>query len=231
MQLIVSGLKKAARDSWGDWMSLAAFNLFCFLALTPALIFLTATIANISMWTVGITAVLFLPFCFLLFSLYEVAYRLNQGDAVKFIQFFQFIRETWLHALIWGLVNILVLMILVGNLVFYSQFVTTWAGIVQFIMFAVFVVWGVLQLFMLPMYPRLQAPGFKNALRNAMAIVGSYAGSSLVVVILTVILAIATIFFQFLAFFFTFFAIAMLGSSMLSVLLDVELSSSEEPPK
>jgi hypothetical protein len=226
MGLILTGLKKTVLDAWDELIFLIMYNLILCLTMLPAIVYFISTFPEISMLTLAMTGLLLLPSCLFLFAMFEVAFHVNKGNSVNFFDFFQFIRHSWQHALIWGAINLIITLIFMSNLKFYGQFVTNWAGILQFMVLALFVVWWVLQLVMLPMYPHLNEPGLKIALRNSLALIGRYSLPVLVTAIITGIILGLTVIFQFLAFFFTFFAIVMLCSSMLTAILDVELDPS-----
>jgi hypothetical protein len=230
MRVLVDAFEKALMDSWNNVVNLIVFNLFCALAMLPGAFGLSILAVEKSVVLAGITAVLFLFPGFFIFALFYIAADLNHDKPVKFARYFLYLRQTWRQALLWSGINVLIALIFMTNMAFYSQFLEVWSAVVQVVLLSLFVVWCILQLIMLAMYPRLPKAGFKMVLRNSMVIMGRFPLPVLMVVILTGIILGLTLFFQFLAFFFSFFAIAMLSSSMISVVFDGEHHSDEDSP-
>lgn len=228
MHVILDGLEKTAMDSWGNLTSLIVFNLFCALSTLPGAAGLNFLAAEMSVLLLGITAVFFLLPGFFIFPLFFTAADLNQGRPAKLTRYFHYLRQTWRQALAWSVINLLVVVMFLWNMVFYSGIAAAWADVVQIVLLSLFVVWCVLQVIMLTLYPRLEKPGFKTVLRHSMAILGQHPLPIVVMVVLTGIVLLLTLFFQFLAFFFSFFAIAMVSSSMVSAIFDGDLHSDVE---
>jgi uncharacterized membrane protein YesL len=124
--------------------------------------------------------------------------------------------------------------LLVGwNLRFYAQFDEAWAGIVQWVFLSISLVWAILQIIMLPMYPRLEEPSFKLALKNSTAIFARYLIPVLTLVVWTVLFVVLTVMFQALGMLFSFVFIAALGEGIIGEVVIVEQNAypRSDPPE
>ena len=228
MRIVIAGIKKGFFIFWDDSIMLILFNFLCFLSLLPALLFYMGTASSVSVLFSAINTLLFLPLAFFLFALYRVAYDCRHGIAIKFSTFFSYLRSTWKQALIYGVINIGAVLLVGWNLRFYAQFQAEWAGIVQLVVLSVAMVWLILQIVMLPLYPRLEEPGFRQALRNAAAIMGRYLIPVLVLVVLTAVFLIISVAVQIVAMLVSFIFIAALGEGIIGeVVADIK----EPPPE
>ena len=162
--MIFNAVKKAMLDLWEELLLLGVFNLI---------------------WCLG--TLLILPWPFVTFGLFYTVRDVSQGKAIKFRDFFVYGRQKWKEAYIWGGVNVAVILVAWLNLRFYAAIEARWAGLLQVFIIALLVFWGVLQLVALPIYPRLETPGLKLALRNALVVVGRYPLAILVLVIFIVL--------------------------------------------
>ena len=132
----------------------------------------------------------------------------------------------WKQALIFGSANILAVLLVGWNLRFYAQFEAAWAGVLQLLFLSISLVWATLQLVMLPLYPRLEEPKFRTALRNSIAITGRYLIPALVLVICTAALLLVTYKLQALGALFTFVLIAALAEGIVG---EVVIADTEPP--
>ncbi len=171
--MIWSIIKQSALDFWEEMLYLILFNLI---------------------WVVGILLVI--PYPLVTFGLFATVYDVGQGKGIKFSTFFAYARRTWKEAYIWGGINLGVLILLWLNLNFYAGIGTQWAAIVQVLILAVAIFWCILQLIVLPLYPRLETPGFKLALRNAAVIIGRYPMAIFILVIIIVLIGFISLLFQ-----------------------------------
>ncbi len=203
--VIWSIIKKAGLDFWEEMLLLIIFNLF---------------------WLLG--AVLILPYPFVTFALFYTVYDIGQGKGIKSAKFFNYGKQNWKAAYIWGGLNLVALFVLWINVRFYAGIETQWAFFVSLFFVSLTIFWLVMQLIVLALYPRLVEPSFKLALRNAAIIIGRHAPILLLILGLIALLLIATAFFPILAFIITFSLIAVLINSMVTVLVDRELARIEE---
>jgi hypothetical protein len=70
----------------------------------------------------------------------------------------------------------------------------------QILLIAFTIFWLLLQLVALPMYPRLEKPGLRLALRNGIVAMGQYPGISFVLLFLVAVMVIAASLFPLFAF-------------------------------
>ena len=226
MHIAFTGFKKALFLFWDDSLLLVAINVLCFLSLVPALIMYNVMISTPSVIISILNLVLILPLTFFLFALYAVLFDARRGIHVEFKTYFGYLRTTWRQALIFGSINLMVALLIVWNLRFYGQFESEWAGIMQLVFVSVFLVWFILQLVMLPMYPRLEEPNFKLALRNSAGILGGYLIPAATLVILVIAFLALTLSFQVIGIFFTFSFIATMSEGIIGeVVIDLLQSS------
>jgi hypothetical protein len=81
-----------------------------------------------------------------------------------------------------------------SNIRFYARFEGQWVTGAQFAFVGLGVLWAVLQLVALPVYPRLETPGLKLALRNSLVVLGRRPLIGLALAVLTAFIgAIATV--------------------------------------
>lgn len=223
MGIVINGFKKGISIFWDDSITLIVLNFICFLSLLPALLFFSVTSVSPTLLTSVINIVLFLPFAFFIFPLYHVVFDCRRGIVISFKSFFGYVRSSWKNALIWGGINLVVALMVGWNLRFYAQFDEAWAGIMQLVFLSITMVWVILQIIMLPMYPRLEAPSFKLALKNSAAIIGGYIIPTIVIVAWTVLFIVLTIMFQALGMLFSFIFIAALSEGIVGeIVLDLQ---------
>ena len=200
MLLIWYALKKAGGDIWEELLYLMMFNVF---------------------WLLG--SLLLLPMPLLTFGLVFTAYDIGQGKGIKFNTFLGHMRRMWKQALIWGGFNLGLAIIVWINLNFYAGFQTQWAPIAQMFIISLTIFWAILQLVTLPLYPRLEEPSFRIALRNAAILVGRYPLVILVLVIMAVLIGVISSLFPVLAFLGVMSLIAVVANRMVGAIVDREL--------
>lgn len=228
MRIVLDGFKKGFSIFWDDSILLIVLNFICFLSLLPALLFYTVTNAVPSIVTLILNTVLFLPSAFFIFALYHVLFDCRRGIVVNYRVYFGYVRSTWKQALIFGVANVVAALMVGWNLRFYAQFHETWAGIMQAVFISVAMIWMILQISMLPLYPRLTQPSFKLALRNAGAIFAGYMLPVLVLAVWTVLFIVLTMLFQALGMLFSFVFIGALSEGIIGeIVIDLKGDSDE----
>lgn len=228
MRIVLDGFKKGFSIFWDDSILLIVINFICFLSLLPALLFFTVTNAVPSIVISVFNTVLFLPAAFFIFALYYVLFDARRGIVISFRSFFGYVRSTWKQALVFGLINIVVVLLVGWNLRFYAQFHEAWAGIVQAVFVSITMVWVILQIVSLPLYPRLNKPSFKLALKNSGALFAGYLLPVLLLTIWTILFVVLTIVFQALGMLFSLIFIATLGEGIVGeIVIDVKGPSDE----
>jgi hypothetical protein len=144
-------IKNSASDFWEEMLYLVIFNIF---------------------WMMG--TLLLVTYPLVTFGLFFSAYEVGEGKGIKLGTFFHGAKQMWKQALLWGVINLVVLLVLGSNFNFYGTLEAQWASLAQMVTLAFLMAWVVLQLFMLAFYPRLTQPGFKLAARYAMVAIGRY---------------------------------------------------------
>ncbi|MBN1221347.1 MAG: hypothetical protein JXM69_20655 [Anaerolineae bacterium] len=198
--LIWTAIKNAAVDFWDEMLYLFIFNVI---------------------WLVG--TLLIIPWPFVTFGLFAIAYDVGQGKGIKFGSFFGHAAQVWKQAYIWGGINIGLIIVLLVNIRFYGNIEAPWAVALQIIIIGIVIFWLVLQLIALAIYPRLEEPGFKLAVRNAAVVFARYPVAILILLVLIVALVIASFFLQILFIVATFSMIAVATNRMVGAAVTREL--------
>lgn len=223
MNVAVGGIRKGFTIFWGDSILLLLFNFLCFLSALPALLFYSVTGATVTVVTSTVNVLLFLPLAFSLFALYALLFDCRLHIGIRFKKFFIYIGRTWKQALVFGTINIIVILLTGWNLRFYGQFSEAWAGFLQLLFLSISLVWATIQLVMLPLYPRTAEPNYRTVLRNAIAITGHYLLPVIVLVILTAGLLLLTYRLQALGALFTFVLIGALAEGVVGEAISDDL--------
>jgi uncharacterized membrane protein YesL len=221
--MIFSALKKAGLDIWDEIFLLGLFNILWVLGTMPGLWLIGLGLGGELFLFIPLGILLLLPWPFVTFSLFYIVRDVGEGKSIHFSDFFNYGRQTWRAAYLWGGVNIAVIFIVWVNLQFYAAVGAQWAIFMQLLMGALTIVWLVLQLVALPLYPRLQQPSLKLALRNAMIITGRHIIAILVLVVIVVILAAISLYFPPLLFFLAIATIAVVANRIVEEAVKVEL--------
>lgn len=202
--MIFSAIRKSAIDAWDELLLLMVFNII---------------------WVVG--TVLVLPWPFVTFALFFTVRDIGEGKGIKFNTFLNYGRENLKPAYIWGGINLVILVALLGNLYFYGRFPAQWAGVIQIFILTVLFFWGLTQLVALALYPRLVEPGFRLALRNAAVLLGRYPLPVLALLSVIALLIVLSLFFSALFVLITFSVIAVFINGMVDALVNHELKRVE----
>jgi uncharacterized membrane protein YesL len=205
MRLIWSIIKLAAGDIWDEMLHLLVFN---------------------AIWLLG--SLLILPWPYLTFGLFFTAYDISQGKAIKLNSLFVRPAPFWKQAYVWGAVNLLAALLFRFNLNFYNNFATTWAATIQIVFVALLLLWSIWQLLALPMYPRLEKPGLRLALRNAAIVMGRYPLAVLVLVVIVTLLLLITAILPMFAFFGAGALIVVLCNRLVGTIVERELARGAE---
>ena len=151
MRLIWPILKKTITDFWDELFYLILFNL---------------------LWLAG--TALIIPFPLVTFALFFTIRDVSESKGITLRKFWGYGKQYWKQAYRWGLVNVGVMWLLLFNLRFYAGFPGQWAVMGQFFFLALTGFWLMWQLLAMALYPRLERPGLKLALRNAAILLGKY---------------------------------------------------------
>ncbi len=222
MQMLINIYKKSARDIWDESVYLIIFNLFFFLCTLPALLIFSLGLAQNLVLFIVAGFILLFPLPFVTFGLFYSAYDVGESKVISLLTFFRNIRQTWRPAAIWGVINLVAVILLVGNIIFYSRIQVDWANFARVAFVGLTIIWILLQLIILPLYPHLIEPGFRQAFRNAGAIFAYYPAPIIVLGLLTAAIIVITLRFQVLAVLFSFSLIAVLANNTVDAVVKTE---------
>jgi uncharacterized membrane protein YesL len=200
MGMVWNVIKQSVRDVWEELLYLLVFNII---------------------WLVG--TLLIIPWPFVTFGLFFIAHDIGQGKGIKFSTFFTHARHMWKQAYIWGAISLGVMILLWFNLNFYANLKAQAADIAQIIFIGLTIFWLFIQLVILPFYPRLQEPGFKLALRNAVIVVGRYPLANLALSTIAVLIGALSSFFPAFAFLVAPAMIAITANRMVGAMIEREI--------
>lgn len=205
--MIWTALKQTVSEIWDELLYLMLFNVIALIGI-----------------------ILIIPWPFVTFGLFEIAYDIGQGKGIKFTTFFTRAAQVWKQAYIWGIINLGVIIVLAVNLNFYANSTASWAAVAQILIMGLTIFWFTLQLIMLPLYPRLKEPGFRIALRNAAILIARYQLPTLVILVIMAVVIGLTAFLQqywfLLMGFFSFTAV--LCNRMVAEMVKKELGEAPE---
>jgi len=170
MTIIWDVLKKTMLFGWEEIIYLVIFNIVTLTALVlgPALVFIGVN-KSVALMALGSMAMFAAPPA--LFGLFWLTYQISLGNAVKFSTYVDGARQYPKAAYIWGGVNMFIVVMLISNIIFYQSLAATWAGFAAVFFDGLLIVWVVLQLLTLALYPHLVEPSFRLAMKNALVLV------------------------------------------------------------
>jgi uncharacterized membrane protein YesL len=172
VRMIWQVFKQSAFDIWDELLHVLIFNLI---------------------WCIG--TLLVIPWPFVTFALYEMAYDVGEGKGLKYDKIFSRTARGWKQAYLWGGINLIVVIIIWFNFIFYANFQAWWSSIAQLPVVGFTIFWVVTQLIVLPIYPRLEEPGFKLALRNAIVLTARHPLLGLILVMVIATMAALSVIF------------------------------------
>ncbi len=171
MVVIWDIIKKTALFGWEEIIYLVAYNIVTLVALLvgPTLLMTGINIGSALLMLAGSVAMFAIPPA--LFGLFWLTYQISLGNAVKFGTFWVGAKQHKKTAYFWGGINLLVIITLVSNILFYQAMTVTWAVFVGQFFYGLLVVWLILQLMVLALFPHMVEPNVRLALKNAMALI------------------------------------------------------------
>ncbi len=168
MVVIWDILKKTILFGWEEIIYLALANIIALAALLagPTLVVTGINRGSALLMLAGSVVMFAIPPA--LFGLFWLTYQISLENAVKFSTFVDGVKHPPKPMFIWGGINLLVVVMLVSNILFYQAMEAGWAVFVGQFFYGLLIVWVILQLLTLAMYPHLETPGFRLALKNAL---------------------------------------------------------------
>ena len=101
-------------------------------------------------------------------ALYCVAEMAAREKPISARDFFAAFRQYFAKGLLLGLIDLMLAVVIVANLLFYSQLAASWAQVARAVWIAVGVFWILVQVYLFPMLVVQLEPSIKWALRNAL---------------------------------------------------------------
>lgn len=103
-------------------------------------------------------------------GLYYATNTLAHGKPADWRTFVEGFRAHFWLSWRWGILNVVIVGALVGNLLFYDQITAEWAAVARALVALVLTVWGVLQVFAWPLLMEQADRRVRVALRNSLVI-------------------------------------------------------------
>jgi uncharacterized membrane protein YesL len=160
----------------------------------------------------ALLGILIIPLPLMAAGLAWVAAEIGQGKAIGWRTFVDGARRYWKPAYLWGLINAVTWFIIVVNYNFYSNLDASWAVIPFWLLVSISLIWGAVQLYILPLLILQEVPSLRLAYRNGLVLMASQPAVIILLLILIAALAIATSFLLILAFVVDFAFIALLAN-------------------
>lgn len=124
-----------------------------------------------------------------------------RGETVDFTDFWKAFRRNWAPAWRWGGINLVVSLVLIADVALTERLIQgLWQPYLQGLYLAVLVVWLSIQFFTLPFLFEQETMSVRQALRNAMALMGRNPGFSISILLLTAAILILGTFVFMLSF-------------------------------
>lgn len=217
MSLLWPIVRRSLGDLWEESFLLILFNMFWVTGALPGFFLLGYGAIGSSLPVIALGLLAILPWPFVTFGLFHAAYEVGQRKAIGLSTFFSGGRQLARQAYLWGGLNVVVMAVLLANVRFYgnpaSPLGDTGLGAVLGALFtSLTLLWLVLQLFVLAVYPRLERPGLRRAFRQAGILALTRPVPVLFVAALAVILALAGLILPPLGFLVNFALIALLAN-------------------
>ncbi|OGO20573.1 MAG: hypothetical protein A2Z14_15985 [Chloroflexi bacterium RBG_16_48_8] len=224
MSLVWTIIRKTFSDIWSESFLLILFNVIWVLGSAPGLLLLAYGAITRAVLLLLIGFITIIPWPFLTFSLFHMAYEVGEGKAIGFRRFFVLGRQVWRQAYLWGGMNLVVIPILVANISFYSNPDAPWGGntigtVVSSFFISIAIFWMVLQEFALTVYPRLEKPGIRNTLSFAAQIILRWPIPALSATFISLCFCLISFFIPILPILITFSFIAVLANRAMAEIL------------
>lgn len=217
-------IRKTFTDLWEESFLLVLANILWVVGAVPGLALISMGIINLFLPFLVLGLVVLFPLPYVTFGLFFLAHQVGQRRAISFKTFFIGGKRLWKQAYLWGGVNTLVIIILLGNVKFYtnpaSPLGNTPSGAALAGIFGAFtLLWLAWQLFTLPIYLRLEKPGLRAAFHQSGILLLTKPILCLLVALVASALALSAFFLPALGLLTNFILIALLANrTMIEVL-------------
>ena len=158
------------KDTWEELYSLAIVNLaWLFASLIPlSLAYLLVGNAGLVWLSIPFLLAAIVLFPMTVAGMYVVTNRVAHGKTFHFSDFIAGIKTYWWRSLLWFLGNVVFLLLIYANLVFYpSQFEGPWVVLIGGFWLAVLAFWLTMQTYYWPLLIEQENPRMLLAWRNA----------------------------------------------------------------
>jgi len=167
MNLFGTIFVKTVKFLWEESIYLVVYNVLTLIAVLggPALLLS------------GIPIVMLIGGIFLfaappaLFGIFWLTYQISLENAVGFGTYFEGAKQHLKATYIWGGINLVVVITLASNVLFYQGIEAQWSFWVGTLFMGLLISWVVVQLLMLALYPHMVEPNFKLTIRNALSLI------------------------------------------------------------
>ncbi len=218
---------QSLKDTWEELLPLSIVNLvwlFSWALPLAAIVSVSAPALIIALLLLGV-----LLFPVTTAGIYYVTNRVAHAKTFHFYDFVEGIKIYWWRAIVWLLVNVLVVFLVWTNLAFYPRaFEGGWVVFVQGLWLAVLAFWLVMQLYFWPMLIQLEEPRMLLAWRNSALLILVNPFYAFFVVSFTLVLTIISVVLSVVFMFAGMTIIALIGNNALLILLH-RLGKIEDP--
>lgn len=129
------------------------------------------------------------------FGLYHVAYNMFNGEATGIRGMIEGGRRHFGKAWIWGIINVLVLVTVYVNIIFYGSIEAVWGFYLQVLVIFLAVLWGLTQFYALPFFFEQEVKSLKIAMRNGLfTTLASPFFSLMLLVIIVLVIGLSAVF-------------------------------------
>ncbi len=143
--MIDRGLRDRVIDAYVATIPLITLNLVWFVTSLPLVTLIPSTAA-----------------------LFYATNRLVHGKSADLHTFFEGFRLYFRRSWLWGLLNVVVIVVLASNFIYYGRLAETWAAIAGGITLVVSVLWLSVQVYTFPLLLEQEKPDIRQALRNSL---------------------------------------------------------------
>jgi hypothetical protein len=182
------------KDFWEEFVLLAILNfLWCLCAVLPVLPFLALNSLGL-IWALVLSFPLALPLAVVSGALCFVTNQVARGKATNWAMFGQGVRRYWAKSLAVAAINVVVLVLIAGNIQFYAVIMQGgWTKYAVSAWLVVGIYWLLVQVFWFPMLLELENERVFLALRNSLVMVIITPGFSVTLALVLVLVTVLSV--------------------------------------
>ncbi len=167
MNLFGTIFVKTIKFLWEESIYLVIYNVLTLIAVLGGPMLLLSGVPIM----MGLGGIVLLAAPPALFGMFWLTYQISLDNAVGFGTYFEGAKQHKKAAYIWGAINLVVLITLMSNVLFYQGIEAQWSFWVGTLFMGLLISWVVVQLLTLALYPHMVEPSFKLAIRNALSLI------------------------------------------------------------